>query len=95
MALELDDIKHKIYNYVEARMAFIAPNLSAIVGAGTAAKLMGIAGGLTKLSKMPSCNIQVLGQQRKTLTGFSQVSALPHTGYVYYSDMVQDSPPVC
>lgn len=41
MALELNDIKSKIYQYVESRMAFIAPNLSAIVGAGTAAKLMG------------------------------------------------------
>lgn len=41
MALELNEIKSKIYQYVESRMAFIAPNLSAIVGAGTAAKLMG------------------------------------------------------
>lgn len=32
-----------------------------IVGASTAAKIMGIAGGLTNLSKMPSCNILLLG----------------------------------
>lgn len=43
---------------------------------------------------MPACNIQVLGQQKKTLTGFSQVTALPHTGFVYYCDIVQDAPPV-
>jgi len=54
---------------------------------------MGIAGGLTRLSKMPSCNILVLGQQKKTLSGFSQVTALPHTGFVYYCDLVQDAPP--
>lgn len=40
-------------------MVFIAPNLTNIVGASTAAKLIGIAGGLTALSKMPSCNVQV------------------------------------
>lgn len=45
--------------YVESRMVFIAPNLTNIVGASTAAKLIGIAGGLTALSKMPSCNVQV------------------------------------
>jgi len=93
MALELNDLKLKIYEYVESRMAFIAPNVSAIVGSATAAKLMGIAGGLTRLSKMPACNIQVLGAQKKTLSGFSQVTALPHTGFVYYCDLVQDTPP--
>lgn len=41
MALELNQSKHTIYEYVESRMSFIAPNLSIIVGASTAAKIMG------------------------------------------------------
>ncbi|KAK9395525.1 U4/U6 small nuclear ribonucleoprotein Prp31 [Crotalus adamanteus] len=92
MALELNQSKHRIYEYVESRMSFIAPNLS-IVGASTAAKIMGIAGGLTNLSKMPACNIMLLGAQRKTLSGFSSTSVLPHTGYIYHSDIVQSLPP--
>ena len=36
MAVELAEIKAKIFEYVESRMAFIAPNLSAIVGANIA-----------------------------------------------------------
>lgn len=55
---------------------------------------MGVAGGLTKLSKMPACNVLCLGQQKKMLSGFSQVATLPHTGFVYYSDIVQDTIPV-
>ena len=51
-----------IFSYVESRMNFIAPNISAIVGASIAAKLMGAAGGLTKLSKMPANNISLLGK---------------------------------
>ena len=50
MAMELAEIKRKIFEYVESRMAFIAPNLSAIIGANIAAKLLGAAGGLTNLS---------------------------------------------
>lgn len=69
MAIDLNNFKSHIYEYVESRMTFIAPNLSMIVGASTAAKLLGIAGGLTKLSKMPACNVQVLGSQKKTLAG--------------------------
>lgn len=37
----------------------IAPNLSAVVGTEVAAKLMGVAGGLLALSKIPACNVQV------------------------------------
>ncbi|OXU19250.1 hypothetical protein TSAR_014024 [Trichomalopsis sarcophagae] len=92
MAIELSNLKQRIFEYVESRMAFIAPNLSAIVGASTAAKLMGVAGGLTKLSKMPACNILLLGTKKTTLSGFSQTAALPHTGFIYYSKIVQDTP---
>jgi len=41
MAIALEAMKHQILQYVQSRMAFIAPNLSTIVGASTAAKLMG------------------------------------------------------
>lgn len=93
MALELNQSKHRIYEYVESRMSFIAPNVSIIVGASTAAKIMGIAGGLTNLSKMPACNLMLLGAQRRTLSGFSSTSLLPHTGYIYHCDVVQSLPP--
>ncbi|XP_022105100.1 U4/U6 small nuclear ribonucleoprotein Prp31-like isoform X1 [Acanthaster planci] len=93
MAFDLNEAKSRIQAYVESRMSFIAPNLSVIVGSSTAAKIMGAAGGLTNLSKMPSCNILVLGAQRKTLSGFSSVATNPHTGYIYYSDLVQATNP--
>ncbi|CAN8002910.1 unnamed protein product [Ixodes hexagonus] len=92
MALDLNDFKLEIYSYVESRMSFIAPNLSAIVGASVAAKLMGVAGGLTNLSKMPACNVLVLGSQKRTLSGFSSTAVMPHTGFVYYTDIVQNTP---
>jgi len=41
MAIDLNKLKLKVYEYVESRMTFIAPNLSVIVGASTAAKIMG------------------------------------------------------
>lgn len=45
--------------YVSSRMNVLAPNLSAIVGTTTAAKLLGVSGGLGGLAKMPSCNVHV------------------------------------
>ena len=45
--------------YVSSRMNILAPNLSAIVGTTTAAKLLGVAGGLSGIAKMPACNVYV------------------------------------
>ncbi|VDN14880.1 unnamed protein product [Dibothriocephalus latus] len=93
MAIELCEMRATILAYVESRMSLISPNVSVLIGASTAAKLMGHAGGLTALSKMPSCNILVLGAQKRCLSGFSSNASLPHTGYIYHSDMVQKLPP--
>jgi U4/U6 small nuclear ribonucleoprotein PRP31 len=93
ISIKLNETKAHIFEYVESRMTFIAPNLSIIIGASTAAKLMGIAGGLTNLSRMPACNLLLLGQQKKALSGFTTVQIIPHTGFVYHSDLIQSVPP--
>lgn len=93
MAMELADSKARIFEYVESRMNFIAPNVSAILGPPIAAKLMGAAGGLTKLSKMPSNNISLLGQSKDRRSGFSTATQLPHTGMLYYCPLVQNCAP--
>ena len=36
------DTKLNIFKYVESRMTYIAPNCSALLGASTAAKIMGL-----------------------------------------------------
>jgi len=37
--------------------------------------------------------IQLITQEKKYLSGFSKISALPHTGLLYYCDLVQNAPP--
>jgi U4/U6 small nuclear ribonucleoprotein PRP31 len=54
----------QIFMYVSSRMNVLAPNLSAIVGTTTAAKLLGVAGGLSALAKIPACNVHVSSQPR-------------------------------
>lgn len=94
-------------------MNMLAPNLSAIVGTTTAAKLLGVAGGLAGLAKMPACNvhvrfctpldissrstltspIQLLGAQKKIAAGFSTATQRRHTGFIFQSDLVTQTPP--
>ncbi|KAJ9554537.1 hypothetical protein OSB04_018582 [Centaurea solstitialis] len=93
-ALTLDAAKKKVLDFVESRMGYIAPNLSAIVGSAVAAKLMGTAGGLSALSKIPACDVQVLGAKRKNLAGFSSATSHIHVGYLDQTEVFQMTPPV-
>lgn len=94
LALLLESTKRELLEYVESRMSFIAPNISAIIGPTTAAKIMGIAGGLSALSKIPACNLLVLGKVGKggDTGGLFAKGQLKHAGFIYYSDIVQSVP---
>ncbi|KAK2466357.1 hypothetical protein APHAL10511_001999 [Amanita phalloides] len=93
LADRLEDARKNIFLYVSSRMNMLAPNLSAIVGTTTAAKLLGVAGGLSGLAKMPSCNVHLLGAQRKITAGFSTATQRRHTGFIFQSEIVTQTPP--
>ncbi|CAE5962685.1 unnamed protein product [Arabidopsis arenosa] len=92
-ALDLDSSRKKVLEFVESKMGSIAPNLSAIVGSAVAAKLMGTAGGLSALAKMPACNVQVLGLKRKNLAGFSSATSQSRVGFLEQTEIFQSTPP--
>ncbi|KAI0033798.1 hypothetical protein K488DRAFT_77690 [Vararia minispora EC-137] len=93
LAERLEEARKKIFMYVSSRMNVLAPNLSTIVGTTTAAKLLGVAGGLSGLARMPSCNVHLLGAQRKIAAGLSSASVRRHTGFVYQSELIRQTPP--
>ncbi|KAK8869526.1 hypothetical protein IAR55_000092 [Kwoniella newhampshirensis] len=95
VARELRTAREQIFAYVESRMAAVAPNLSAIVGTGIAAKLLGLAGGLQAFSRQPSCNVMLFGAMKKTLANshLSAASQQRHTGFVFQSPLVQSAQP--
>ncbi|KAI9917488.1 hypothetical protein PsorP6_013013 [Peronosclerospora sorghi] len=87
--LSLEKDKNMILLFVERRMKYLAPNVSQLVGTRIAAQLIGLAGGVAELARIPSCNLQVLGQEKKVLSGFSSAYALKHTGILFFSDLVE------
>ncbi|KAJ2924967.1 hypothetical protein H1R20_g12140, partial [Candolleomyces eurysporus] len=93
LADRLEEARKQIFMYVSSRMNVLAPNLSAIVGTTTAAKLLGVAGGLAGLAKMPACNVHLLGAQKKIAAGFSSATQKRHTGFIFQSELVVQTPP--
>jgi U4/U6 small nuclear ribonucleoprotein PRP31 len=85
----------ELTEFVEGRMESLAPSVCALVGPSTAAKLVGLAGGLAELSKIPSCNLQVLGQVKHNAAsraGMSSISTRPHQGLLAECDLVTRTP---
>lgn len=91
--LTLSEKKQKILAFVESKMTLVAPNVSAIVGAAIAAKLVGAAGGLNKLAELPSTVVQILGAKKKALGGMSTATQVTHSGCIQASDLIQNTPP--
>lgn len=91
--LQLDIDKGVILRFVASRMQKIAPNLCSLIGSRIAAQIIGLAGGVTALSKIPACNIQVMGQEKRNLGGLSNISSQPHVGILINADLVQEAIP--
>jgi U4/U6 small nuclear ribonucleoprotein PRP31 len=76
-------------------MTVLAPNLSVLLGSSCAAKLMATAGGLYALSKIPACNLQVIGKSGKynsAAVGMSSLHHYKHGGIIYYSEIASTIP---
>lgn len=92
---QLDKERGIVLQFVQSRMSKIAPNTCLLIGSRVAAQLIGLAGGLEPLSKIPACNIQVMGQEKRGgfMAGFSNLAVIPHVGIIAFCDLVQDQPP--
>lgn len=91
--LQLTAGKAKIIAYVEKSMDVLAPNLSAVVGANVAARLIGDAGGLQQLASMPSARVEVLGRKKRQREGLAARGHIARMGCLLETALVQHSPP--
>ncbi|XP_042472117.1 U4/U6 small nuclear ribonucleoprotein Prp31 homolog [Zingiber officinale] len=87
-------VKEKKESRADMRGAGEKRRKSAIIGSVVAAKLMGIAGGLSELAKMPACNVQLLGAKKKALAGFSTATSQFRVGYLEQAEIFQSTPPL-
>ena len=92
---QIHDTQNTLTEFVTARMRNLAPSVCALTGEALAAKLIGIAGGLSELSLIPSCNLQVMGQTKQTSSsraGFGSQGTQPHMGILVQAPLCQSVP---
>lgn len=92
---ELHKIQKELVGFVEQSMEALAPSICALIGPSTAAKLLGLAGGLAEVTKIPACNLQVMGQVKQNAAsraGLSTSNTQQHVGILAECDLIRNTP---
>lgn len=93
MILKLDHAKKVLTEYVQSRMSVFAPNLTALIGSLTAARLINYSGGVAGLAKTPSCNIPPLGNKKSSRAiGMATNAGVRNQGVIYQNDIIRAVP---
>lgn len=83
----LDELEDALRRSLETQAKQLVPNLSAVVGARTAARLVAAAGGVRALARMPSARLQLLGSRRRP-----SPERGPRYGVLYRADRLSEVP---
>jgi nucleolar protein 58 len=91
--IALAEYRAQLYDYLKARMAAIAPNLTVLVGELVGARLIAHAGSLVSLAKHPASTVQILGAEKALFRALKTKHDTPKYGLIYHASLVGAAPP--
>lgn len=86
--IEFTEYRALLSSYLSARMAAIAPNLTALVGDLVGARLIAHAGSLMNLAKSPASTVQILGAEKALFRALKTKHDTPKYGLIYHASLV-------
>lgn len=89
LLLLAEQTNKEILDFLEQQMPRVAPNLTALIGTRIAGQVVGAAGSILALSRIPANNLQVLGRVTKDTVGYSK--STQHVGYLWDCDLVRNT----
>ncbi|HIH44858.1 MAG TPA: hypothetical protein HA257_07255, partial [Candidatus Methanoperedenaceae archaeon] len=90
--VELRKTRKDIEEHINKEMAELAPNLSRISGPLLGARLVSLAGSLSRLASMPSSTVQVLGAGNALFRHLRGKSPPPKHGIIYMHPAISTAP---
>lgn len=87
-AVELQDYREQLGEYLRLRMGAIAPNLTAMVGELVGARLVSKAGSLLQLAKHPASTVQLLGAEKALFKALKARQETPKYGLIFHASLV-------
>ncbi|KAL8705641.1 MAG: hypothetical protein Q9201_001238 [Fulgogasparrea decipioides] len=86
--ISFTDERAQLSSYLSARMAAVAPNLTALVGDLVGARLIAHAGSLMNLAKSPASTIQILGAEKALFRALKTKHDTPKYGLIYHASLI-------
>jgi nucleolar protein 56 len=90
--LSLTNLRTQLMKDVSRKADEVIPNMSALVGALVAARLVSRAGGLTLISRMAASSIQVLGAESALFSHIRAGTPSPKHGLIFQHRRVHNAP---
>lgn len=90
--LKMYQLREDLTKYLEDLLKEVAPNFTELAGPILAARMIAKAGGLDKLSKMPSSTIQLIGAEKSLFRFLHGKGKSPRFGILYYHPLVLNAP---
>ena len=81
--LRLDDYRNKLSEYIDEAMKDVAPNIRELVGSLLGARLIKLAGGLSRLAMLPASTVQVLGAEKALFRALRTGGRPPKHGVIF------------
>jgi len=86
--IALAEYRHKLYDYLCAKMHAVAPNLATLIGEVVGARLISHAGSLTSLAKYPASTVQILGAEKALFRALKTKGNTPKYGLIFHSSFI-------
>ncbi|MCD6503372.1 MAG: hypothetical protein DRN30_04220 [Thermoplasmata archaeon] len=90
--LDMIELRKRLQEYLENLMKDVAPNLTHLLGATLAARLISHAGSLERLATLPASSIQVLGAEKALFRHLRRGARPPKHGVIFMHPYVHGSP---
>ncbi|MEM0223292.1 MAG: C/D box methylation guide ribonucleoprotein complex aNOP56 subunit [Thermofilum sp.] len=92
VGLQLYSIRRDLEKYIDEAMYEVAPNVRGLVGPLLGARLIALAGGLSKLATLPASTIQVLGAEKALFRALRYGAKPPKHGVIFQHSLIHKSP---
>jgi nucleolar protein 56 len=89
---ELYQRKSDLDHYISEGMQKVAPNMTALLSANLAARLISLSGGLARLTKLPASTVQLLGAEKAMFMHLRSGKRPPKHGIIFQHPWVNRSP---
>jgi nucleolar protein 56 len=85
--------RSEMESYLARTMEEVAPNLTHLLTANLGARLISLAGGLRRLSKLPSSTVQLLGAEKAMFLHLKEHKKPPKHGIIFQHPLIHRAPP--